>query len=314
MHLFGSPKKRDGLKIEVPRLNDGLHDVERIAGMYNYASRHAGRGITIPIDFKSCDFLRPTAVVAIGGIVAHAFDRGGEATILKDTLRPKVRETLQKNGFLAAHGLEKPRIITGQNSVTYRHDRAASASEFARFLSDEWLGRHWFDVGPLVQKEIVKTVVELYNNAFEHGQSQTGFFSCGQMFPNGKEVVLAVVDFGKTIPGAVKALTPYRRLTDEEAIIWALKPGNSTRVEISRGSDVARISRGLGFDVLLDLVSGEGSHMEIYSGRGSVRAIGKSPVPRGLAFNFPGTLIQITVSTSGTLEMLKKLPKPNISF
>jgi hypothetical protein len=296
------------LRIKVPRLNDDLRDVELMAEMFEHARTRAARGITIPIDFSECDFLRPTAVAAIGGIVAQIRHLSGDVAIRADTLKGPVRATLQRNGFLAAHGLERPRTITGQTSVTYRHDLIPEASEFARFLSEEWLGRHWFTVGPVVQPEIVKTVVELYNNAFEHSQAPTGFFSCGQLFPNINEVVLACVDFGATIPKIVRTLATNRDVSDQEAILWALQPGHST------GAATARISRGLGFDVLLDLISGEGSHMEIYSGRGSVRAVHRPAVAKALPFYFPGTLIQITVSTSGTLSMLQGLPKPDISF
>lgn len=302
------------MRINVPRLNDLPQDIELIAGMYDYAVGEARRGITIPIDFRNCDFLRPSAVVTLGGLIAQVTHIGGDTALLKNTLHPRVQDALQKNGFLASHGLEKRRKIAGPNAVTYRHDSVAGASDFAAFLAEEWLGRHWFGVESQVKQEILGTVVELYNNAFEHGQSETGFFTCGQLFPNKGEVVLALVDFGKTIPAVVRTLPSNRSMSDSDAILWALQPGHTTGARGGKATPRARLSRGLGFDVLLDLVAARGSHMEIYSSTGSVRAVGRKPLSKDLAFKFPGTLIQITVSTSGTLEMLKQRPKPVIEF
>lgn len=150
-------KRREAkpLGIAVPRLNDQVRDVAVIASMFTHAKARSARGITIPIDFSECDFLRPTAVAAIGGIVAQIKHSEGDAAILTDTIRSSVRSTLRRNGFLAAHGLEKPHVTKGQTQVTYRHDKHAEATEFARFLSEEWLERHWFTVGA-VQPEIIK--------------------------------------------------------------------------------------------------------------------------------------------------------------
>jgi len=298
---FGRVAERPS-RIYIPRLNEQLSDVERIAKLYSVCDRWAEKGFTLAFDFENCDFLSPTAVAAIGGMIAHIESKGGDAPILRATLQPKVRDALTKNGFLASHGMEAPRFEN--NAIAYHHDRSPNTNEFAKFIAEEWIGRNWLDIGRDVRQEIIQSVVELYNNAFEHGRA-SGFFTCGQKFPNREEVKIAFLDFGSTIPGTVKTLAETRRLSDHESITWALQAGNTSK---------PGYSRGLGFDVLMDLVSGAGSHLEIYSRVGAVRAANRHPVARPLAFMFPGTLIQLTVSTAGIRKMLADRPKPVIRF
>lgn len=289
-------------RLLIGRINDALVDIGRIAHLYEIADKWAGRGFTLPLDFTDCDFLRPTAVAALGGIIAHIESKGGTAPILRGSLQPRVRDALTKNGFLAAHGIDVQAYAN--NAVAYHHDRTPNADAFARFLAEEWLSRNWISLSRDVRQEIIQSVVELYNNAFEHGQAN-GFFTCGQKFPNSEEVTMAFLDFGCTIPRTVLSVRANASMRDHESIMWALQPGNTSK---------PGFSRGLGFDVLMDLVGGEGSHLEIYSGRGTLRAVGRKPVARPLDFRFPGTLIQVTVSTAGVSKMQAERPKPVIRF
>lgn len=270
--------------------------------IYAECDRWAEKGVTLPFDFTKCDFLRPTAVAAIGGMIAHIESKGGEAPILRNTLQPHVRDALTKNGFLASHGMDAQAFQN--NAIAYHHDREPNVSSFATFIAEEWLSRNWLDLGRDVRQEIIQSIVELYNNAFEHGRA-SGFFTCGQKFPNKGEVQIAFLDFGDSIPGTVKGLRENQRLSDHESIIWALQAGNTSK---------PGFSRGLGFDVLMDLVSGAGSHLEIYSREGTVRATNRNPVAKTLGFKFPGTLIQVTISTAGVKQMLADRPRPVIRF
>jgi hypothetical protein len=299
--LSGRPEKIS--RLYIPRLNDGLPDVRKMAQLYWLMERNAKGNLTIPVDFTDCDFLRPPAVAMLGGIIGMAEARGAKVPLLRPTLKPQVHEALRNNGFLAAHGIDAQPYAN--NAVAYRHDAAVDARAYAAFLRDEWITPNWINVGREVRQEIVQSVVEIYNNAFEHGKSRIGVFTVGQRFPTLDEVSLAVVDFGATIPGTVHGVRGNERLPDQEAIAWALKSGNTSR---------PNISRGLGFDVLVDLVSGPGSHMEIYSRRGMVKVKDGRIDRLPLDFEFPGTMLLIDVNAATIRHKLLTAPKPQVNF
>ena len=71
---------------------------------------------------------------------------------------------------------------------------------------------------------------------------------------------LSLVDFGVGIPHKVRTHLQQQSMAAEQAIEWAIAPGNSTRPNL--------VPKGMGLDTLRDFVTGTGGKLEIFSDNG----------------------------------------------
>lgn len=129
------------------------------------------------------------------------------------------------------------------------------------YLKGDWLGRGWIDIESDLQDLIAGKIVEIYLNAFEHADSKVGIISCGQFYPDLKELKLTIIDFGVGIPYNVREYKKGFAISDAIAIKWALQRGASTK----HGE-----GRGLGLDLLKEFIKLNSGSLEILSHTGYV--------------------------------------------
>lgn len=257
-----------------------------------------GAKARLTFDFTGCRRLPPSAIAFLGGLARTARANGGTAVFSWPTCTPAVLESLRENGFAAAFG--GPAVRDGEHAIPYREDQVERADEIVDYLSSAWLGRGWMSLSELLKNAVVGRVWEVYANAFEHGKSRVGIFSCGQHSVDHKEISLTVLDFGVSIPENVRAHA-RRRLaaghTDaetmrlltcppQEALEWAFRRGTTTQV--------GGISRGLGLDLLRNFVKINGGRLECLSGEGYV-VISQSGEEYERVPPFRGTALSITL-------------------
>lgn len=153
------------------------------------------------------------------------------------------------------------------------------------YLLNKWLGKGWVNISTGLQHAISGTIWELYTNAFEHGQSPIGVFSCGQHYPTQRELHLTIIDFGQGIPTNVRSLGQNLTLDSDQALQWAFQPGNSTAQN--------GVSRGMGLNLLQRFMIKNHGSLKIFSNDGSV-TIKDNEIRYGMhAVDFGGTLINI---------------------
>jgi hypothetical protein len=207
------------------------------------------------LDFSSCGFLRQNAVACLGAFAHWVRSSGGECVIDLPTIRPDVSKNLGRNGFLGAFGYHTQPWIG--NTIPYRHDQAVDRDGLMEYLRSSWLGRGWINVSAGLRDAIVGRVWEIYENAFEHSQSASGVFSCGQFYPNRRLLKLTVLDLGRGIPSNVRGFPGNERMDAAEAVRWAFLPGTSTKWN--------GLGRGLGLDLLKRFVQVNAGRLDIYS-------------------------------------------------
>ena len=173
-------------------------------------------------------------------------------------MSPELLMNLAQNGFLNAVGVNSN--PWEGNSIPYRHDTANNPTIITRYLQEQWIGREWIAVSEKLADTITGTVWEIYANAFEHGKSSSGVFSCGQYFPKLKELNLTVIDFGIGIPASVREfLDPKEypeKVSADKALEMAFQGGFTTK---------PKISRGLGLEILKRFIQITGGRMDVYS-------------------------------------------------
>jgi len=241
--------------------------------------------LDIVVDFSHCTFFGHIGVAFLGGLARWIELHGGRIHFDCDTLLPKIRVNLQQNGFLSDFGYS----TSGWqgNSVPYRHDREISEQSFGHYLDSSWLGQGWVDVPSQTKPSIIKQASEIYVNAFEHGCSEVGVFSCGQRYPKATMLHLAVIDFGVGIASNVRTVPGNQEMSASDAILWAFEYGHSTRQQSIPG--------GIGLNSLQRFIASHSGDLSVFSGDGCAKMSHNGSMRQDRCTSFPGTLVNIAL-------------------
>lgn len=268
--------------IQVPTINDQLYDFENLFELWYQVNDNC---VEVKFDFSQCHFLRQNAVAFLGGLVRLIQHRSGTVHFDLDSLQNKIRMNLAQNGFLAAFG--HPGGPWFGNSIPYREDVADDPESVIDYLRDNWLGRGWVHISESLRDAIVGRVWEIYANAFEHGQSEVGVFSCGQYYRKLRELKLTVVDFGVGIPSNVRLFARNHKIQASKALKWAFMRGTTTK---PNGT-----GRGLGLDLLKEFVTLNDGRLDVFSHEGYALIDKDEKSFSNRSSFFEGTLVNITL-------------------
>ncbi len=281
------------LTIPVPRLNDAHADFNAMAQIWRQVDA-AGDGAEVRFDFSRCGFLQPNAVVFLGGLVRVIGHRGGKARFLVGTMTDPVRVNLLQSGF--GHAMGADETPWQGNSIPYREYFIEDEDAIVQDLRQHWLGRGWINVSTALANEVVGQMWELFANAFEHSDTPVGVYSCGQYFKNRRILTLAVADFGVGIPSNVRLHLRQSELSAADALRWAFQRGHSTS---NRSGP-----RGVGLDLLKELVRKTDGAMLVYSHDGRTRIDQRGETYENSEPFFEGTLVQIRLLCDDMRYML----------
>ena len=134
----------------------------------------------------------------------------------------------------------------------------------------------------------------MYGNAFEHGESEIGIYSCGQHYPRRHELKLTVVDFGVGIPSNVREYARNEKIPADKAIEWAFRRGTTTKTSDD-------IGRGIGLDLLKDFVKINKGKLEVFSHDGYAAIDEDHEEYSKRQTFFEGTLLNITLICNESL-------------
>ncbi|HEY9625911.1 MAG TPA: ATP-binding protein [Coleofasciculaceae cyanobacterium] len=269
--------------LRIPTLNDERADFTKLFQLWQRAV--AAKSLQIIFDFTDCRFLKQNAVAFLGGL-ARLLEFEGKQTIFAwSTLQDNVQMNLCQNGFRAV--FEEGFTSWQGNSIPYREDPDDKLEPIVDYLDQQWLGRGWVQIGESLKDQIIGTMLEIYSNAFEHGQSPIGTFSCGQRYPNLNLLKLTTIDFGVGIPANVCDFVQDPTMRSEDALEWAFQPGKTTRQ--------GNIPGGCGLDMLKTFVKEKQGKIEIYSHDGYALIDANQELYESSESFFKGTLINVTV-------------------
>jgi hypothetical protein len=246
------------ITLSIPTINDyTTADFDVLFNLWNQVNND---NLDVTFEFNRCRFLRHNAVAFLGGLTRLIQARGGIVRFDLDTIHPKIKVNLEQNGFFSTLGFGG--APWSGNSIPYREDFCQDKVVLVDYLKTNWLGRGWVPVSEMLKDAIVGRVWEIYANAFEHGQSPIGIFSCGQHYPNKHELKLSVVDFGVGIPSNVRMFFKHdpraHSLNAASCLKWAFQRGTTTKPN----------NRGLGLDLLKEFVKINKGKLEVFSHEG----------------------------------------------
>jgi anti-sigma regulatory factor (Ser/Thr protein kinase) len=270
------------LILKVPTINDKPKDFGCLFQLWQQVQEDTKEVI---FDFSECYFLRQNAVAFLGGLARLIESRDGKVIFNWETVKNHVSMNLKQNGFMYAFkALEEPWL---GNSIPYREDRCQNRDDLVYYLAEQWLGRGWVNISNLLQGVIVAATLEVYANAFEHGRTDIGVFSCGQHYPKLGELKLSVVDFGVGIPQNVRNFQKNPNLPADKALEWAFQKGTTTRS--------GNVTGGIGLDYLKQFVHINKGKLQILSHDGCATIDEKQEIYVRTQTFFGGTLVNITL-------------------
>lgn len=246
------------------------------------------------IELGHVTFFSPMALNILAGMVFELL-RNGQKVYLTYPKDRNVLQYLTDQGFTS----EFPTLSSGQLVATPK-----STSVGLRRL-DELDGNYlsqvalWLHTNSRISKTKVEDMVmiampEVINNVFDHSRSPFGCYVCAQAYIANRRLLLSVMDFGI---GFLRSLSPsYPTLQeDEEAIALATQAGVSSKTSPRNA--------GRGLYILRDWAKDRGAVLEIISRQGfwSQAPMGNS-AGRRLAFDFPGTCINLSVEVENLAE------------
>jgi len=274
------------ITLSIPTIND--YTAVNFDVLFNLWNQVNNDNLDVTFEFSQCGFLRHNAVAFLGGLTRLIQSRGGTVRFALNTISEKVKINLAQNSFLSTLGFGG--APWEGNSIPYREDLHQDKIALVDYLKTHWLGHGWVHVSERLRDEIVGRVWEIYANAFEHGQSPIGIFSCGQHYPKQHELKLTVVDFGVGIPSNVRMFFKHdaraQSLSAASCLKWAFQRGTTTK---PNGT-----SRGMGLDLLKEFVKLNKGKIEIFSHEGYAIIDSKREEFLNRSTFFEGTLINIT--------------------
>ena len=192
------------------------------------------------------------------------------------------------------------------NAIPYREDLTKDVNKIVNYLQKQWLGRGWLDCSECLQQEIVANTIEIYENAFAHGETNIGTFSCGQYYPNLKELKLTIIDFGVGIPFNVRNYLNQPQLSADAALRWSFANGHTTKPN--------PIPRGIGLNTLKEFVKVNNGQLEVFSHNGYAIIGNNKEIYDNRHSHFAGTLVNITFQCNNCSYSLASEYKVPSSF
>ena len=270
------------LTLEIPTINDAPKDFDCLFKLWQQVQTETEE---VTFDFSGCHFLRQNAVAFLGGMARWIEKRGCKVSFNWETVKKRLCTNLKQNGFMYTfNGGEEP---WQGNSIPYREDLFEDINDLILYLAQDWLGRGWVHISDMLRALIVGRTFEIYANAFEHGKTGIGVFSCGQYYPKLKELKLSVVDFGVGIPQNVRDFQKNNRLPADEALRWAFQKGTTTRG--------GTVTCGIGLDYLKQFVHINKGKLQILSHDGCATIDKDGEIYEKKQTCFGGTIVNISL-------------------
>jgi hypothetical protein len=152
--------------------------------------------------------------------------------------------------------------------------------------------------------------VELFNNVCDHASSPVQGYCFTQHYPNRRQLVTAVCDFGIGIPTSINSLWQKQqkpRLADTDALRAALRKRVTTR-------STPR-NRGFGLDSLTTSLRALGGELTIVSNFAKLQQFPDGTVNvQPQTDYFQGTLLIVTLNTSSLPPVEQELHEDEFSF
>ncbi len=227
--------------IDMPlRIQNDKDGFEFLINDLYYATKDIKNSI-ITLNFKKTRWLEANLTAILGAIFSVI--KNNKNRIIISSINNSIGKVLLKNNFLNSFGIEMDIVDTYESTIKYTKFTPNERVRFQEYLKSEFIPKINLLMSTSFEKELRLNLEEVFQNARTHGKCEY-IFVCGQYFYVNKKVKFTIVDLGRSIPENVKSKI-NSEINDEDAIDWATKDGNSTKVDVSGGIGLYQLSEFL---------------------------------------------------------------------
>ena len=198
-----------------------------------------------------------------------------------------IKNILQRNEFLSYYGFDK---IPDRNHTVIRYLKLQPSDSryFNSYITADLINHPELpNLSLALKKKITESIYEMFVNAQIHSQT-TFIYTCGQFFPQKHSIWFSITDLGVGFKANINQRFGTN-LSSAQAIQWAVKNGNTTKITVSGG---------IGLALLKEFISKNRGTMQIISGDGFYCFTANGESVQTLDFEFPGTIITMEFKTN----------------
>jgi hypothetical protein len=278
-------KKGDNLQnnpISLWGINNSSHSYQQLIDLYQGIKDFTFSDITIQLE----DWFAANMSAALGGILDKLASMND---IIIQSSNAKVVSILQKNGFLAHFGYEKL-FDSYFTTIPYLKLKRQESRFFHGYVMEELLSKSGLPaMTDQLKRKIAESIYEIFVNAQIHSETEY-IYTCGQFFPQKQKIEFTIVDRGVGFKQKVNAHF-NRNINSIQAIKWAIRDGNTTKVGIPGG---------IGLSILREFVKLNNGKIQIISDDGFYQIDSDGEKSSFFTASFPGTIINMQFRTDDT--------------
>jgi hypothetical protein len=203
-----------------------------------------------------------------------------------DYIDIKIKEILLKNRFLSYFGYSRIED-NHQTTIQYLKLKITDGKYFKNYIVDELIGRNELPrMSELVKEKITEAIYEIFVNAQIHSDSNY-IYTCGQFYPRENKIEFTIADMGigfkKKVNDRFKS-----NLTSTQAITWATKDKNTTKIGVTGGIGLALLTEFIAMNKgKMQIISDDGFYQFEINGE-------EMKIFNGI---FPGTIVNLQFRT-----------------
>ena len=161
---------------------------------------------------------------------------------------------------------------------------------YCNYLSNDFFSHRGLDNVPRKIKDALRThYLEIFTNVGLHANTTHPVFTCGQYFPEKRQLKFTLIDLGDGFLKKIHESTNGQVRDDKTAILWATEGINSTKDKILFGPG------GTGLKEIKKYCNENNGSLHICSGTGYVNMMSNRTFEYNLRTPFPGSIINIII-------------------
>jgi hypothetical protein len=208
-------------------------------------------------------------------------------------LPTELREKWKSNGFFNKFNYDTTKIEKKHKEIRYIEIEKSAITKVTDYINEELLNRN--DIPKMsaeLHREFNKNIVEIINNAFEHGKTDK-VICCGNYSAKENILEFSICNVGITIRQNVENYRQRKQngIMPNSCIDWATEDGTTT---------VENISRGLGLYLLKQFFDKNGGRIQIVSDNEFWERKNQAVITEQLSTTFNGTIINFEFNLADT--------------
>jgi hypothetical protein len=260
--------------------------IAELLKFYYWARRYTYRGVQLNI--SPCPMIDANLSALILAI-AHKLQAENKVRVfvlLGDHMGVFVRNGLINH--LAGKGNTNPYGDYRESAIALTTFSIEQDAEFCNYLRRDFFGHRGLDALQLSTKNIlIDHFTEIFANVIQHANTRYPVFSCGQYYPEKRQLKFTLIDLGEGFLPKIQAQTGGQVSTDLNAIIWSTHGLNTTRDIDLYGPG------GTGLKLLKNYCAGNNASFHICTGGGYVNFLKARTMEYTLDTPLPGSMVNL---------------------